>query len=47
MIKYEQNFSYNGRGDAKPLETWSDFSSIQYVKYGLQCGISFIDAEKS
>ena len=31
MLKDEQNCSYNGGGDARPLKIWSDFSSIQYV----------------
>ena len=30
MLKDEQNCSHNGGGDANPLKTWSDFSSIQY-----------------
>ena len=30
MLKDEQNRSYNGGGDARPLKIWSDFSSIQY-----------------
>ena len=29
-MKDEQNYSYNGGGDAYLLKTWSDFSSIQY-----------------
>ena len=28
MLKDEQNCSYNDGEDAKPLKTWSDFSSI-------------------
>ena len=32
MLKDEQNCSFNGGGDAKPLKTWSEFSSIQYTK---------------
>ena len=31
MLKDEQDFSYGGGGDASPLKTWSDFSSVQYV----------------
>ena len=31
MIKDEQNCFYNGSVDAKPLETWSYSSSIQYI----------------
>ena len=31
MLKGEQNCSYNGGEDAKPLKTWSDFLSIQYI----------------
>ena len=30
MLKDEQNYYYIGGGYAKPLETWSDFSSIEY-----------------
>ena len=32
MLKDEQNCSYNGGGDAKPLKIWSDFSSMQYYQ---------------
>ena len=30
MLKDEQDFSHNGKGDARPLKTSSDLSSIQY-----------------
>ena len=32
MLKYKQNLSYNGRGDANPMKTWSDVLSIRYGK---------------
>ena len=32
MLKYEQDFSYNGGGDANPLRSWSDFSYIKYAQ---------------
>ena len=31
MLKYEQDFFHNGGGDARPLRSWSDFSSLQYI----------------
>ena len=30
MLKDEQDCSYNGGGDARPLRSWSDFPTIQY-----------------
>ena len=33
MLKYDQDCSYNGGGDAKPLRSWSDFSTMQYIYY--------------
>ena len=30
MLKDEEDFSYNGGGDARPMKTWSDFSSAPY-----------------
>ena len=30
MLKDEQDCSYNGGGDARPLKTWLDFSSARY-----------------
>ena len=32
MLKDEQYFSHNSGGDARTLETWSDFSSLKYLK---------------
>ena len=32
--KYEQDCSYNGGGDARPLRIWSDFSTLQYIIRG-------------
>ena len=32
-MKDEQNYSYNGGGDAYLLKIWSDSSSIHYYKY--------------
>ena len=34
MLKDDQDYSYNGGGDAKPQKTWSDFSTMQYMKFG-------------
>ena len=30
MLKDEQDYFSIGGGDARPLKTWSDFSSVQY-----------------
>ena len=30
MLKDEQDLSHNGGGDARPLKTWSEFSTMQY-----------------
>ena len=40
MLKDEQYCSYNGVGDPRPLETWSDFS---FMKYYLQTVINFFN----
>ena len=31
MLKYEQNCSHVGGGDAIPLKTWSPFSTVKYI----------------
>ena len=33
IIKDEQNFYYNGGGDAIPQKIWSHFSTIKYYLY--------------
>ena len=42
MLKYEQNRSYNGGGDAMPLKIWSDFSSLQYSATLFEIYFSFL-----
>ena len=37
MLKDEQDCSYNGGGDARPLRSWSDFSTLQYTERILVC----------
>ena len=36
MLKDQQDCFHNGGGVSRPLKTWSDFSSIQYIFYSNQ-----------
>ena len=38
MLKDDQDYYYNGGGDAKLQKTWSDFSTMQYMKFGGKVG---------
>ena len=42
MLKDEQDCSYNGGGDARPLKTWLDLSSAQYNFLRTEVAISLV-----
>ena len=37
MLKDEQDCSYNGGGVLRPLKTWSEFSTGQYIQKAIFC----------